>query len=300
MAIIKSFDELNRQVIELAKKQTCPGSAIIISDDDHNLKSIQQLTEDRVLRSLFIGAGDSADDNNSFIKAADIINALSRTLGMANDKQIDLIVLDENYLTDFLKMAQNKSSGFITSDRILSHAAVFEHEVYHKTFMLCDAFVNSHPDLIDKVKIIKNAVGLSKILGVELPKAAILAAVEKVHQGMAVTIEAERLKSMNIEGEIDGCLIDGPLSMDCAMIKKVAEDKGVASEVAGDPDILIAPDINVANAIYHAITKIGQAKMGSLIIGGSVPVALLHSNNIKENAINSLMLGSYYSLISNN
>ncbi|MFH1699819.1 MAG: phosphate acyltransferase [Candidatus Zixiibacteriota bacterium] len=230
----------------------------------------------------------------------DINYALSNALSMAHNKQIESIALDENYLTDFMKLALNKSNDFLMDDQILSHAAVFEHEAYHKLFILSDAFVNSHPDLNDKVKIIRNAVALSKALGVNLPKIAILAAVEKVNQSMPVTIEAEKLKSMNIDGDIDGCLIDGPLSMDCAMLKKIALDKGVVSDVAGDPDIIIAPEINAANAIFHAISKIGKAKSGSLIIGGSVPIALLASEKIEEEAINSLLLGSYFSLIADN
>jgi phosphate butyryltransferase len=290
--MINFFDELHRQTIKLVEKKKPPSVAIIT---DKNQIAVQSWAGDEISQPIFINPDNTVSD-----KATDMNDALSRVIRMAGDKQIDVIVLDEKYLTEFLKLARDKSSGFVKFKGFLSHASVFEHEVYHKLFMFCDAFVNSHPTLDEKVNIIKNAVTFSKTLGVDLPKVAILAAVEKVYHGMAVTIEAEKLKSMNIAGEIVNCIIDGPLSMDCAMIKKVAVEKGVDSEVAGDPDILVAPDINAANAIYHAISRIGLAKTGSLIIGGSVPVVLLHINDKAENAINSLTLGSYYSLNSDN
>lgn len=296
MAVIKSFEEIYRHTIELIKSQK-PLRLAVISNESSNHKSIDDLEKNEILQPQFMNIDIETNDK---IKSATINDAMPRAISMANDKQIDMIAVDEKYLVELFKYAQGDTTGFIEPERFLSHVAVFEHEDYHKLFMLSDAFVNPNPSLEDKVRIIKNVIEFANTLGVDLPKIAILAAVEKVYRGMPVTVEAETLKEMNSDKEIVDCLIDGPLSMDCAMNKKIAIDKGVDSEVAGDPDVLIAPDINTANAVYHAISKIGCAITGSLIIGGMAPVILLRSNIDNENSINSLMLGSYFSLTSKN
>jgi phosphate butyryltransferase len=174
--------------------------------------------------------------------------------------------------------------------------AVFEHTLYPKLLLMSDGGVTVAPDINKKVSIIQNAVEVAGLLGVESPKVALLAAVEVIYTAMPVTMEAAVIAKMADKGQIKNCRIDGPLSMDVALIPEVARHKGVASEVAGDADILIAPNIETGSGIYKAMSIFAGAKTAGLIIGGRIPIALSSRCDNEENIFHSLALAALYSL----
>ena len=142
---------------------------------------------------------------------------------------------------------------------LLSHVAFFESPYYHKILCITDAALNISPDLSEKAAIIKNAVAILHRLGVALPKVAILAAVETVNPKMEATLHAAMLVTMQKRNQIQGCLIDGPLALDNAVSAEAAHHKGIVSEVAGDADILVAPDLNSGNILYKSLIFLGGA-----------------------------------------
>ena len=170
-------------------------------------------------------------------------------------------------------VAQNSGLHF---GRRLSHCYVMDTAGYHKWLIITDAVVNIAPDLGIKADICRNAIDVWHVLSNEnrLPKIAVLAAVEIIHQKMQATLDAAALCKMAERGQIIGCIIDGPLALDNAISKEAAIEKGIISAVAGDPDILLAPDIEAGNILAKQLTFFNHADAGGIVIGGSVPIIL--------------------------
>lgn len=145
---------------------------------------------------------------------------------------------------------------------------------YHKVLIVTDAAINIAPTLEDKVDICQNAIDLAVSLGLERPKVAVLAAVETVTSKMPATIDAAALCKMAERGQITNGIIDGPLAFDNAISKQAAETKGIKSSVAGDPDILIAPDLEAGNILAKQLTFLANADSAGLVLGAKAPVIL--------------------------
>jgi phosphate acetyltransferase len=162
----------------------------------------------------------------------------------------------------------------LRSGRRITHVFVMDVPTYHKVLMVTDAAINIAPVLEDKVDICQNAIDLAIILGLTQPKVAILAAVETVTSKMPATIDAACLCKMAERGQIMGGLLDGPLAFDNAISREAARTKGIASEVAGDPDILVAPDLESGNILAKQLTFLAGADSAGLVLGARVPVIL--------------------------
>jgi phosphotransacetylase len=145
---------------------------------------------------------------------------------------------------------------------------------YHKVLIVTDGAINIAPTLEDKVDICQNAIDLARTFGVERPKVAILAAVETVNSKMPATLDAAALCKMAERGQIKGGLLDGPLAFDNAISREAAKTKGIRSEVAGDPDILLAPDLEAGNMVAKQLSFLANADSAGLVLGAKVPVIL--------------------------
>ena len=145
---------------------------------------------------------------------------------------------------------------------------------YHKVLIVTDAAINIAPSLEDKVDICQNAIDLAVSLGVGRPKVAILAAVETVTSKMPATIDAACLCKMADRGQITSALLDGPLAFDNAISAQAAKTKGIRSEVAGDPDILLTPDLEAGNILAKQLSFLARADSAGLVLGARVPIIL--------------------------
>ncbi len=173
-----------------------------------------------------------------------------------------------------MKAAFNKDSG-INSGGLASHVAVMEVATYHKLLFVTDAAINIAPDVGAKVAIIANAVRAARALGLVLPKVALLAAVEKVnYERMPCTVDAAVITQMYRRGQLGGALVDGPLAMDNAISHDSARIKKISSDVAGDADILVAPDIEAGNILYKCLLDLCGAKGAGIVMGAAAPIVL--------------------------
>jgi phosphotransacetylase len=145
---------------------------------------------------------------------------------------------------------------------------------YHKALIVTDAAINIAPTLEDKVDICQNAIDLAVALGRAKPKVAILAAVETVTTKMPATIDAAALCKMAERGQIKGGILDGPLAFDNAISKEAANTKGIKSEVAGDPDVLLAPDLEAGNILAKQLSFLANADSAGMVLGARVPIIL--------------------------
>ncbi len=226
------------------------------------------------------------------LPAKDIHQAASIAVGLVRDGKADFIMKGIIDTAPLLKTALNKETG-INAGRLASHVAVIQVPTYHKLFVLSDAGLNIAPDLSGFVDIINSAVSVSKVLGVATPKVALLAAVEKVYPDkMPCTATAALLSQMNRRGQIKGCIVDGPFGLDNAISAESARIKGIVSDVAGDADVLIVPDIEAGNILYKCLLDLAQAKGAGIVMGAAKPVVLPSRADTAETKLASIALAA--------
>jgi phosphate acetyltransferase len=175
--------------------------------------------------------------------------------------------------TDELMHAVVTSPGLRTKRR-LSHVFRFDVPMYNKPLLISDAALNIHPTLSEKVDIIQNAIDLARALGTEVPKVAILSAMETVNPKVSSTLDAAALCKMADRGQIKGGVLDGPLAFDNAISAEAARIKGITSPVAGDVDILIVPDLESGNMLAKQLSYLAGASSCGVVVGARVPIAL--------------------------
>jgi len=210
---------------------------------------------------------------------------------LVKDNEADILMKGNLATSSLLRAVLNKEWGLRTGE-LISHLALFELPTYHKIIALTDAAMNIAPDLNGKVSLIKSATAYLRKLGIENPKVAVLSAVETVNPDMKSTLDASALAKMGDRGQIKGCIIDGPLAFDNAISKKSAEHKGIKSPVAGDADLLLASDLDAANALYKAFIYFAQAKCAAIILGASAPIVLTSRADSDETKLNSIALAA--------
>ena len=192
---------------------------------------------------------------------------------------------------DLLRAVLDKDVGLRTG-RLLSHVALFQSPYYHKLLCVTDAAMNIAPSLDEKVQIIQNAVLVCRNVEIETPKVAVAAAVETVNQKMEATLHAPALKAMNREGILTGCVVDGPFAIDIAVSRESALHKGIDSPVAGDCDVILAPDIEAGNMLYKALNFLGGAVSAAVIVGALVPVVLTSRSDNERSKLYSIALAA--------
>ena len=190
-----------------------------------------------------------------------------------------------------LKAVLDKEKG-LTKGSTLSHFALVESPYYHKLLGITDAAMNIAPEFNEKVHIINNGVEVFHRLGEKEPKVAIVGPLEVVNPKIESTTHGALLAVMNNRSQIKGCKIDGPLAMDNAVSKEAAEHKGIKSEVAGDADILVAPDLNSGNILYKSMMFLGGATSAAVIMGAKVPVVLTSRADTDKSKMMSIALAA--------
>jgi phosphotransacetylase len=167
-----------------------------------------------------------------------------------------------------------RREGGLRTERRVSHVFVMDVPTYHKPLLITDAAVNIAPTLDDKRDIVQNAIDFAQALGITRPKVAILSAVETVTTKIPSTIEAAALCKMADREQIRGGILDGPLAFDNAISAEAAQTKGIVSPVAGDPDIMVVPDLEAGNMLAKNLTFLSRADAAGVVLGARVPIIL--------------------------
>ena len=292
------FDDIIAKVKECGKKTV----AVSVAQDEAVLQAVMEAKKRGIADAILVGDEEKikvlADkigmDLSQFevINETDNIAASLKAVKLAHDGIADMYMKGIIDTKNFLKSVLDKEVGLRTG-KPLSHVAVFEIEGMDHLLFLTDVAFMTYPTLEDKVNIINNAIPVCKACGVELPKIAPLAAVEVVNPKMPVTVEAAELARMCEEGEITGCIVDGPLSLDLAIDPEAALHKGATDrKIQGDADVLLFPDIHAGNLVYKAIVHMTDMKNGCILTGTKVPVILTSRSDTFETKVNSIALAA--------
>ena len=200
--------------------------------------------------------------------------------------------------TDELMTAIVASTSGLRTKRRVSHCFVLQTPHYPRPFIVTDAAINLNPTLEQKADIVRNAIDLAHVIGVATPKVAILAAVETVSAAMPATLDAAALCKMADRGQISGGVLDGPLAFDNAVSLAAARTKGLTSEVAGQADILVVPDLESGNILAKQLIYLGDAASAGIVLGAKVPVVLTSRADTLESRMAScaiaVMLAHHY------
>src|SRR5690606_15080240 len=223
--------------------------------------------------------------------------AATRAAELAREGKVEALMKGSLH-TDELMMAVVSSAGGLRTKRRVSHCFVLQTPHYPRPFIVTDAAINLAPDLAQKADIVRNAIDLAHVIGVETPKVAILAAVETVTPTMPATLDAAALCKMADRGQIEGGVLDGPLAFDNAVSIAAARTKGIVSDVAGQADILVVPDLESGNMLAKQIMYMGDAASAGIVMGAKVPVVLTSRADSRESRLAScaiaLMLAHRY------
>jgi len=207
------------------------------------------------------------------VDAAHSHDAAEKAVALVREGRAEVLMKGSLHTDELLSAVVSREKGLRTGRRI-SHAFLMDVPTYHKVLIVTDAAINIAPTLEDKVDICQNAIDLAISLGREKPKVAILAAVETVNSKMPATLDAAALCKMADRGQIRGGVLDGPLAFDNAISPEAAKTKGIKSEVAGDPDILLAPDLEAGNILAKQLSFLANADSAGLVLGAKVPIIL--------------------------
>jgi len=199
--------------------------------------------------------------------------AAAKAVELIREGKAEILMKGSLHTDELMAAVVSREKGLRTGRRI-SHVFVMDVPTYHKVLIVTDAAINIAPTLEDKVDICQNAIDLAISLGLEKPKVAILGAVETVNSKMPATLDAAALCKMAERGQIQGGILDGPLAFDNAISKQAAETKGIKSAVAGDPDILLAPDLEAGNILAKLLSFLANADSAGMVLGARVPVVL--------------------------
>jgi len=197
----------------------------------------------------------------------------AKAVELVRQGEAGLLMKGSLHTDELLSAVVARETGLRTGRRI-SHVFIMDVPTYHKVLIVTDAAINIAPTLEEKADICQNAIDLAISLGVSTPKVAILAAVETINSKMPATLDAAALCKMADRGQIKGGLLDGPLAFDNAISREAARIKEITSKVAGDPDILLVPDLEAGNMLAKQLSFLANADSAGLVLGARVPIIL--------------------------
>jgi phosphotransacetylase/acyl dehydratase len=209
-------------------------------------------------------------------------SAAERAVAMARAGEVESLMKGSLHTDELMEAVVAGSTGLRT-DRRISHVFVMDVPTYPRMMLITDAAINIAPSLADKAGICQNAIDLARILGIAVPKVAILSAVETVNEKIESTVHAAALCKMADRGQITGGILDGPLAFDNAVSPEAAKTKHIVSAVAGQADILLVPDIESGNMIAKQLTYLAGADSGGIVVGTRVPIVLTsRADNVRS------------------
>ncbi len=294
---IKDFEELvrcarafDRTLVAVA----AAGESAVIAATAHAMR-------EGLIRPILVGAVDQIHEiaarqevdmtDIEIIAAPDPAEASNTAVRLVHEGKAELIMKGLVTTKEFMRAILHHEFG-MRGGRPLSHVAAIESPDRSRLMLLTDSGINIRPRFNRKIAIIKNAISVANAIGIAEPKIAVIAAVETVElPAMPATLDAALLRRMGASGKLGPCIVDGPLSMDNALDAHTAEIKGRVSPVAGKADILVAPDIETANAIFKTIRYLARREIASVVVGAAAPAVVASRSDSALSKLYSIALG---------
>jgi phosphate butyryltransferase len=277
--------------------------AVAAAEDDHVLGAIHEGRVEGIIDPLLFGdeakIRSIADHMGIDHSRWTIINTTSKeqsselAVRAVSEGRADILMKGLVDTATILRAVLNKEWG-IRTGKLLSHVLVFDgganEDAFKRLFFMSDGAMNIEPDLKAKIQIVENSVVVAHALGIDMPKVAMLAAIEVVNPDMSTAVDDAIISKMGDRGQIKGAIIDGPLALDNAVSEEAARIKGITSEVAGKADILIVDNIDVGNVFYKTLIYFARSQAAGIIMGATAPMVLTSRSDSEETKFNSIAL----------
>jgi len=288
-------------IIDLAKGKETRRLVVAAAADKPVLEAVKNAYQEKIIIPVLVGTKTKIkqickeiDFNLSGVVIYDEDNPVKasvKAVSLIREGKAEILMKGLVSTAPLLKAVLDKENG-LRKGATLSHFALIESPYYHKLIGVTDAAMNIAPEFQEKINIINNSVDVFHHLGNNNPKVAIIGPLEVVNYKIESTTHAAMLTVMNNRGQIKGCTIDGPFAIDNAVSKKAAEHKGIVSDVAGDADILVAPDLNSGNILYKSLMFMGGSTTAAVIMGAKVPVVLTSRADTDKSKMMSIALAA--------
>lgn len=289
------------EIVEMAKAKGKRRLVVAAADDDVVLKAVQGSVNQGIISPILVGdklkiiqIGNEIGFDISSVRIVDEPNpdaTAKIAVSLINQGEADILMKGLIGTAPLLKAVVDREQG-LRKNTLLSHFTLFESSYYHKLFGASDVAMNIAPTLDEKIHIINNSVEVMQKLGVLVPKVAMIGPVETINEKIESTVHAALLTVMNKRKQIKGCIIDGPLSLDNAISAEATSHKQIVSEVAGDADLLIVPDLDSGNILYKSLTFMGGALSAAIVTGARAPIVLTSRASDEESKILSIALAA--------
>ncbi len=296
--VFTSFEQLIEKVkgYPAAKRM-----AVAAANDDHTIEAVLHARKEGIVDPILVGdkavitkiladLGETVAEENIY-DVPDIVEAAAFAVKLVREGKADFLMKGKMDTSVILKAVVNKEHG-LGQGRTMSHFTMFDVPTYHKILVPVDGGMVTYPTLEQKKDIINNTVETLVRMGYDCPKVGVLACVEKLNPKMPETVEGNELKEMNKRGEIPNCIVEGPISYDCAVSKEIADFKGFESPCAGDVDVLVAPNIHAGNIMGKMLACTCKARMAGFIVGAKCPIVMTSRGSSAEEKYLSIVVSA--------
>lgn len=292
------------QLIDLAKSKGKKRLIGAYANDSHTIGAISNAIDLGIVDGTLVGdietirkvcAAEGIDVNKfELVQEADETKAGVKAVALINEGKGDLLMKGLLSTDKYMRAILNKEKGLMpgTKNDMLTHMAVFEVPAYHKLLVCSDVAIIPAPDLKQKTAILNYLVKTAKSLEIEKPKVAVICPTEQMLTGIQSCVDAAMLCMQNRRGQIKGCEVEGPLSLDIAVNKEAAETKKLVSPVAGDADCLLFPNLETGNVFYKTATKFAGAELACMVVGARIPCILTSRGDSAKTKLYSIALAS--------
>ncbi len=302
--MLKTFDE----VIEKACHHGPKRLSVAVAQAEDVMTAVEQARERGLINGILVGDKEETisvcknlkinPNDYEIIDKKDRTEAARTAVSLVSKNKADLLMKGMLGTARILQALLDKENGLRT-ERLLSHAYVLKLKNYHRLLTVTDGAMNIAPNLEQKAQIVRNVIDFCHSLEIEIPKIAVLAAIELVNPNMQATIDAACLSKMVERGQITGGVVDGPLAFDNAISKKAALHKGIQSSVSGEVDAVLVPEIESGNIFAKGLVYLANAEPAGVLLGTAAPVVLVSRSDSAISKVRSIALGILMSAYQN-
>ena len=290
------------QMFEVLRSKPKKRLVAAYANDDHTICAVNAAVKEGLIEATLLGdeavirevcKSENIDPNNfKIINEPVDTKAAAMACDIINAGEADILMKGLLPTDKYMRAILNKEHGLCPPNVTLAHVAVIENPNYHKLMVASDCAIIPLPDIKQKQQLLKYVTTVSKALGVSCPKVAMVTATEQMSPGIPACVDAAIIAKMAERGQIKGCVVEGPISLDLALDAETAAIKGMKNPVAGDADCLVFPNLEASNVFYKCCTKFDKSEVGAMLMGAKVPCVLSSRGDTSKTKLYSIALAA--------
>jgi phosphate butyryltransferase len=286
------------EIVAEIKKRSLVRISVAVAQDREVLAAVKLAQDAGIAEAILVGDASiitpmaeeiGLPDNTLIIHEPETAKAVLKAVSLVKNGQAQVLMKGLINSSDFLRSVLHKEAGLRTG-RLLSHLGAFEIPGQEKLLFITDGGMNIAPTLLEKKKILINAMLALHAMGITEPKVALLTANEVVSEKMPATVDARALVEMSIAGELPSGIVEGPIALDVAVSLEAAKHKGIDSKIAGKVDLMVVPNIETGNALGKSLIYFAKSKMAGIVLGATHPIVMTSRSETPEGKMNSIAL----------